>query len=418
MISLNLIKIFLYFYISIIVLNYYFLFSYSMKYVILLDSDHSVEYISKLLSNERCFEIVSDITDIQKKINNFLEIEQKENDFDLIDLSLSDDFEEEIKENTKTISRDIFNVNRINKNEIVNEVIAKKEKTEASVKNDSLDAKKAEYKQTVSSYALGKIGEQEVYEMLQSVRPSLDISKVATTGHLADILAIDYNRNIKYVIEIKLKQDITRNDINKFEIDLETAKKDISYEIKGIFLSLNSDRIPMKGNLSIDRDKVYLTKQYVTKEVLTIVFDMYEIYCNLSISANKIDNKKITYEIPENVFKLIANLRNEYKEINLERDMLTTVLQNSKTNIVNVESVLVKLQLKQEFIKMINNEFGEITNEVNTDIHTDDESKLKEYINKTPKYKIAKKYLLNNFPTLANKLGAMSLVDIIKEYRD
>ena len=135
------------------------------------------------------------------------------------------------------------------------------------------------YKLQYSSYSLGRIGENDVWEIIERIRPEYETTIVSSTGHLADIHSIDYNNNIKYIIEIKLKQQITKEDVNKFDRDLENAKhSETSLKIIGLFISLNSDKIPSIGSMKIFSDKIYLTRNYFSENSLHLIFRLIETY--------------------------------------------------------------------------------------------------------------------------------------------
>lgn len=135
------------------------------------------------------------------------------------------------------------------------------------------------YKLQYSSYSLGRIGENDVLKIIERIRPEYETTIVSSTGHLADIHSIDYNNNIKYIIEIKLKQQITKEDVNKFDRDLENAKhSETSLKIIGLFISLNSDKIPSIGSMKIFSDKIYLTRNYFSENSLDLIFRLIETY--------------------------------------------------------------------------------------------------------------------------------------------
>lgn len=271
---------------------------------------------------------------------------------------------------------------------------------------------------TVSSYALGKIGEKEVIDMINKIRPEFETVQTGVTGHMADIHAIDHNNNIKYILEIKLKQNLTQNDITKFNKDVDKAIKDNpGFNIIGIFISLNSDKIITIGEFSIDKNKIYLSNKYFSEQILDLIFTMTNVYNNIDKNINQ-DNKKVDYVIPNSVYRLIANLRKEYNEIEQEREIYNKMKENNSENIKQIEILINKLFIKQQFIKFIDDEFKDIHKSINDNNKTNEEIAIVKYIQQTKQKNISKTYLLNNFPALKTELAAMSLSQIINKYKN
>lgn len=271
---------------------------------------------------------------------------------------------------------------------------------------------------TVSSYALGKIGEKEVIDMINKIRPEFETVQTGVTGHMADIHAIDHNNNIKYIFEIKLKQNLTQNDITKFNKDVDKAIKDNpGFNIIGIFISLNSDKIITIGEFSIDKNKIYLSNKYFSEQILDLIFTMTNVYNNIDKNINQ-DNKKVDYVIPNSVYRLIANLRKEYNEIEQEREIYNKMKENNSENIKQIEILINKLFIKQQFIKFIDDEFKDIHKSINDNNKTNEEIAIVKYIQQTKQKNISKTYLLNNFPALKTELAAMSLSQIINKYKN
>ena len=271
---------------------------------------------------------------------------------------------------------------------------------------------------TVSSYALGKIGEKEVMDMINKIRPEFETVQTGVTGHMADIHAIDYKSNIKYILEIKLKQNLTQNDITKFNKDVEKAIKDNQgFNVIGIFISLNSDKIITIGEFAIDKNKIYLSNKYFSEQILDLIFTMTNTYNNINNNVNK-DNMKVDYVIPNSVYSLIANLRKEYNEIEQEREIYNKMKENNSENIKQIEILINKLFIKQQFIEFIDSEFKDIQKPINDSNKINEEISIIKYIKETKRKNISKTYLLNNFPTLKTELAGMSLDQIINKYKN
>ena len=271
------------------------------------------------------------------------------------------------------------------------------------------------YKLQYSSYSLGRIGENDVLKIIERIRPEYETTIVSSTGHLADIHSIDYNNNIKYIIEIKLKQQITKEDVNKFDRDLENAKhSETSLKIIGLFISLNSDKIPSIGSMKIFSDKIYLTRNYFSENSLNLIFRLIETY-SLLIEGHEKTN--IHYEISSNVLELVAKLRAEYVNLTKEMEMYLNMKNNTEQNLLCIQELIGRLVLKEQFIKFINTEFSDILPTINDDLISKQENDMRAYIQSTSKKSIKKKDLLNRFPALSTKIGSMKINDLINEYK-
>lgn len=271
------------------------------------------------------------------------------------------------------------------------------------------------YKLQYSSYSLGRIGENDVLKIIERIRPEYETTIVSSTGHLADIHSIDYNNNIKYIIEIKLKQQITKEDVNKFDRDLENAKhSETSLKIIGLFISLNSDKIPSIGSMKIFSDKIYLTRNYFSENSLDLIFRLIETY-SLLIEGHEKTN--VHYEISSNVLELVAKLRAEYVNLTKEMEMYLNMKNNTEQNLLYIQELIGRLVLKEQFIKFINTEFSDILPTINDDLISKQENDMKAYIQSTSKKSIKKKDLLNRFPALSTKIGSMKINDLINEYK-
>ena len=271
------------------------------------------------------------------------------------------------------------------------------------------------YKLQYSSYSLGRIGENDVLKIIERIRPEYETTIVSSTGHLADIHSIDYNNNIKYIIEIKLKQQITKEDVNKFDRDLENAKhSETSLKIIGLFISLNSDKIPSIGSMKIFSDKIYLTRNYFSENSLDLIFRLIETY-SLLIEGHEKTN--VHYEISSNVLELVAKLRAEYVNLTKEMEMYLNMKNNTEQNLLYIQELIGRLVLKEQFIKFINTEFSDILPTINDDLISKQENDMRAYIQSTSKKSIKKKDLLNRFPALSTKIGSMKINDLINEYK-
>ena len=345
--------------------------------------------------------------------------ENKHDNYDTDNLLIFDDINKTFNSNDTNV--DINKTVDVQKTMIAfNPIRNKKETIDISSKENQSNALPVQRKaQNQSSYDIGAMGEQEVLEMIKTIRPKFETTLVSSTGHVADIHSIDHHHHIKYIFEIKHKQHITKDDVNKFKDDVTSMQQSETLNtIIGVFISLNSDTIPLIGNILINKSTIYLTKKYFTVESLSILFKMIETYFVCIDTKNKTEQKrnKVTYVIPDNALALLVRLQTEYALLNEEKKILVDMKENTEQNANYIQNLLGNILLKQEFISFINNEFKDILPNVADSITVSEETRLREYLRKTAKSNVKKRDLLNMFPTMKTKLSAMYLPDILKEF--
>ena len=222
------------------------------------------------------------------------------------------------------------------------------EETETEIKDDNESNVTQIYPNQYSSYNLGRIGEQAVLAIIEKVRPAFDSNLVSATGHVADIHSIDYKNNIKYVFEIKYKLKITKEDVNKFVRDIENIQKSesLQYRVIGFFISLNSDVIPSIGNLSISRDKIYITRNYFSENMLNLIFQFVETYISIYNEIPESNTTHVKYELSSNVLELLVKLRSEYASLTKEMELYTQMKINTEQNLNSIYELMSKVTLK------------------------------------------------------------------------
>lgn len=272
---------------------------------------------------------------------------------------------------------------------------------------------------TISSQRKGAISEDAVIELLYSVNNKFEINKTSHTGHLADIHVIDHEHKIKYIVEVKFKQNITRNDITKFESDVNSiSSSDDGFNIIGLFLSLNTDRIVGIGKYSITPNIIYLSESYVTRDTLEVLFNMViitqTIRRGIKVPAST-PVSVVKYTIPSNVVDLIVKLRVEYASIAKEREVYDSILKNAQSTVNDTFYLKSRLDIREEFIKLIDNEFKSALPNEMVSVTDKEEQRLRNYIKRQGK-KVTKKAILQEFPMLASMLGSMKKDNILQRY--
>ena len=266
----------------------------------------------------------------------------------------------------------------------------------------------------------GQHGEALVFSLLSKVRPEFQIDKVGHIPHLGDIHCIDHNNNILYLIEVKLKHNITRQDVDKFISDIQNVKTMHSTEslrVIGIFLSLSSDSIPGIGHFSISKDQIYLTSKFINKWTLKLLFSFTEICSTDSYNQSVKSPESHAYELPPNVIALIIKLREEYASINRDIELCQNIKHNSEQNLLHIQELISKSITKMEVVKFLSNVFAFVSSDVSSYVIENDEAKLIEYIKNTPKTNIRRSYLLKTFPTLRHLITSMKLSELITKYK-
>ena len=267
---------------------------------------------------------------------------------------------------------------------------------------------------STASIALGQIGEQHIIDIITTVRPSFDISHVSSTGHLADIHVRDLDHNILYVIEVKLKQVITREDVAKFNRDLSTIKSTSTEHVIGIFASINSQRIPSIGTIRVDMTAIYLTQTYINTSTFDVLFRMVETYYIPLVTTSMLTSKRKEYVIPPKVVELLVRLRTEYDTLTVDVESMTMMQHNTEQTLHNIHGLIGRMQLKRQFIQFIMNEFADVMPAMMTEMSRRVEDDLKEYIRSHRN--VRKKDLMREFPSMKTELGSMRLNDIVAHY--
>ena len=267
--------------------------------------------------------------------------------------------------------------------------------------------------QTVkSSRTLGEIGEDVVINLIKELKPEFVINHVGCSAHLADIRVEDLNNSITYVIEVKNKQTITNEDIVKFKNDITSTPN--AY---GIFISLRSENIPRYGRFAIDNaSTIYLTRDYISKECLNLVFTYFTIIHGLNTVSPEHVVDRVEYIMPENVIRSISAMLTFNSEIQNQLSTLETVETSLNENASKIHISRLHYLCVNNLLQSIIRELNIPSNSNSTEqILEDQRKKLSEYI-KINKKNLKVKELRDRFPLLAGELGEMKREDIIKKY--
>lgn len=377
-----------------------------------IDSKH----VSELMSGFECDYVVENSSDIDAFYDK---IEQMLNESGLAEMYHPSENDACIQSNQEIVT---LNANTVQQStsptvHVQPNTVQQSTVQQSTVQQSIVQQSMSDTNTTYSSYTLGRIGETDVLRMLEHVRPDFDTILVSSTGHLGDIHAIDHNHKIKYILEIKLKQAIIKEDVEKFDRDIHSAiENNPSYRIIGIFISLNSTRIPSIGSFKIANDRIFLTKDFFSEYVLSILFSVIEVSLTSNPSRSVSEPNRIEYVISPTIINLIVQLRTEYTKIKHELELYKQMKCNTEDNLKHITELMHDIVIKEQFIAFINAEFSEIIPTIDVSVTSQEDQMLREYIQSHSAASIKKKELIQKFPTLSTKLGSMKKADIIKEY--
>lgn len=339
--------------------------------------------------------------------------------------------DEQLEDNQININQ--IESSKVNQNELSKDEPLEDNQTNELSKDESLNNIQKILLETEGSYKRGILGEFELIKILQESHPDYIITRVASTGHVGDIHVDDELHNIKYVIECKLKQVITKADITKFINDVDNISKSVDNKyVYGIFVSLNSDFISSIGNVKCDIKHVYLTKTLISKDIFKLIFDMIPNYLQSIKNINDLkaeiktelenehNNELREYIIPDRIRQLTASLQIYNNNITEEEASIKKIEDNANSTLSEATKLKTKLYIRKQFIFDLNVEFNneiiEVINVENNENPLDNDNEFIEFMKKTPKYKITKKMLLEKFSRHVTELSNMKIDEIVDKY--
>lgn len=249
---------------------------------------------------------------------------------------------------------------------------------------------------------LGLIGEEDIVNNLNIDFPNMFVKHVSNISHQCDIHVEDPISNILYMVEVKNKLSITREDIDKFESDIDKSghKRTI-----GLFISLNCDNIPGKispiNPFFIDTNKIYMIGY--NKEILSLIFT---IISKFIFANNEVDIDKDISLLCQRVKAIQETRQKRIIDINSNINSLKTVILNEEAMKYELEH---ELQLLSQCDMFVESNCGNC-NVIN--LATSDEKKtLIEYI-KLNKNSFTKKILLSKFPLQSAFIKSKTIAEL------
>jgi hypothetical protein len=268
-----------------------------------------------------------------------------------------------------------------------------------------------------NSKELGEIGETAVLTLLQEIKPKAFVELVSQSSHCGDIHIKDTNKKTMYMIEVKNKKAISKDDISKFHKDL----KDITNKFKeqfefiyGIFISLNDEvkSIPQYGSLKVIENTIYITHEYFNNVSMSLIFEFIEDF-----HRYKKPTEKTEFILTQHIIDLIGSLRIE--KINLETDIekLKKIINNNDDNNKHLRQLLNSEMLRyntvEHILKMINND----TEQIEESIEEHNETRFSNWLKSSKKKSsLTKKEMISQFPEIENIISSMKMSDIWKKY--
>ncbi len=103
-----------------------------------------------------------------------------------------------------------------------------------------------------TTYAKGNKGEGIIMQLLKSLYPTFEYIDASKEKHAGDIHMILPKNGETIMIESKYKENITKQDVEKFIYDIDTMSNNNKNVMCGIFVSILTKNIPCIGEMKID----------------------------------------------------------------------------------------------------------------------------------------------------------------------
>ena len=249
---------------------------------------------------------------------------------------------------------------------------------------------------------LGQIGEEDIVNNLNIDFPNMFVKHVSNISHQCDIHVEDPISNILYMIEVKNKLSITKEDIDKFEFDIDKSgnKRTI-----GLFISLNCENIPGKispiNPFYIDINKIYMIGY--NKEILSLIFT---IISKFIFANNEVDIDKDISLLCQRVKAIQETRQKRIIDINSNINSLKTVILNEEAMKYELEH---ELQLLSQCDMFVESNCGNC-NAINS-AASDEKKALIEYI-KLNKNSFTKKNLISKFPLQSAFIKSKTIAEL------
>lgn len=256
----------------------------------------------------------------------------------------------------------------------------------------------------------GKEFEEKFFGLLKQNYPKFEIKQTGDFGNSGDIQVYDHLRESIFLFELKNKKNITSEDLDKFDSDCENVFNNLEIKYKhfnktGIFISYLDNNIMRHGEFDINKKKdytnFYLTRKFVEKKILDIIFIWY-----LPNKTENNNNKRDIFNFSEKETKMLFDLKNEYSRLESEIESENKVIENLKKSLMTMEELKNHSYGKKIFIENLT----KFLNIEESKIVTPRDNIFK-YISDNKKF--TKKKLLEIFPEHSNFINVNKVSDLI-----
>lgn len=198
---------------------------------------------------------------------------------------------------------------------------------------------------------IGIDGERCIENMLNKIKKNkmfndFELYDTHATPHSGDYLFINKKNNICFMIECKNKLIISaKEDLVKFDNDIDTVRKTYKCNVIGVFLQLGSNSITNHKCIELNQSTVYLTKDYINKTCLEIIFNNY-----ITINDNKTNITNNDCSFIETIINHLENIESN-NDIKIKR--IQKVIIHNNNDILSLSKVINEVNAENETIKNI-----------------------------------------------------------------
>ena len=175
----------------------------------------------------------------------------------------------------------------------------------------------------------GAKGENKVQEIIKSYYKTAVISDTSGTPHAGD-LRLTIN-NLNCLIEVKNKKYVSEDDVKKFLSDVETNKKLINC---ALFISLESENIPTKGNFHIEIVNTMPIIYIYKYDNSSISFAIENLFFFIDKFSKLTKKSRKSEEISTNMIDIIKNTN---KTIKKESERINTIVKHLERQISQLQ---------------------------------------------------------------------------------
>ena len=202
------------------------------------------------------------------------------------------------------------------------------------------------------STQLGIKGEDSIENILNKLNKDerfkgFEVINVSKEPHCGDLLFINQNINICFMIECKNKKSINvKEDLNKFDNDIINVNKLYKCNTIGVFLQVGSNKITNHDNIELNDKTIYLTRNYINSACLSVLFAHY-------IKMNSIENNKITSYDSSFMEIVINDLENMKRLQTEETNRITKIIHHNERDIKHLNYLSETINSQTEIINKI-----------------------------------------------------------------